>query len=47
MKAPNELKQNVKKNERQFAKEQKVSGCCKPTCCGGANDTENKNRKEK
>lgn len=47
MKASNKVKQNVKKNEGQFAKEQKVSNCCGLTCCGGVSDTKNKVRKEK
>lgn len=47
MKAPNELKQNVKKNERQIATEEKVASCCGPNCCGGKSDTNNKIRKEK
>jgi hypothetical protein len=47
MKNTNEVKQNVKEKEGQFAAEQKVSSCCGPTCCGGASDTKNKDRKEK
>lgn len=47
MKKTNEVKQNVKNNERQFAREQKVSGCCGPTCCGGSDHKTNSERKEK
>jgi hypothetical protein len=47
MKTPNEVKQNVKEKERQVAKEQKVSGCCGPNCCGGSNHKTNIERKEK
>ena len=47
MKTPNEVKQNIKEKERQIAKEQKVTSCCGPTCCGGSNDKTNSERKEK
>ncbi len=47
MKTPNEVKQNIKKNERQIAKEQKATSCCGPTCCGDSNEKKNNERKEK
>lgn len=47
METSNNVKQNVKKNERQITKEQKVSGCCGPTCCGGSDHKTNSERKEK
>ena len=47
MKTPNEVKQNVKEKDRQIAKEQKVSSCCGPTCCGGSNENKNTERKGK
>ena len=46
MKTSNEVKQNVKERERQITKEQKVSSCCGPKCCGGSNDKTNSERKE-
>jgi len=47
MKTPNEVKQNVKEKDGQIAKEQKVSSCCGPTCCGGSNENKNTERKGK
>ena len=46
MKTPNEAKQKIKENEKQNPKEQKVSSCCGPTCCGGSNNKINNERKE-
>jgi len=46
METSNNVKQNVKKNERQTAKEQKVSGCCGPNCCVSEIETKNKTIKE-
>lgn len=47
MKTPKEVKQKVKANERWFAREQKASSCCGPTCCGGSNEKKDNQRKER
>lgn len=47
MKTPNEVKENVKENKRQIAKESKKSSCCGPTCCDYSNDKNNINKKDK
>jgi hypothetical protein len=47
MKAP--IKPNHIRREKaeQIVKEQKVSSCCGPTCCGGSNENKKTERKEK
>ncbi len=47
MKTPNEVKQNVKEKDGQNEKEQKVTNCCGPTCCGESGEKIKTERKEK
>jgi hypothetical protein len=47
MKAPIKPHHIRKEKAEVIVKNQKISNCCGPTCCGGSNDKTNNSRKEK